>query len=134
MDGQKLRQVKIDAIKHLNCLPCLYLSLDCTPPLCHLTGSLLIAFQLWAAIWVESVELGSNLFGTVDLRLQGVKDALVFRELRLPLLGEKRKEKIENSGSNILHLMTVCQWLCYPELVPKAFNGCDVSRDNIFFT
>lgn len=30
--------------------------------------------------------------------------------------------------------MIIRQWLRYPELIPKAFNGCDVSRDNIFFT
>lgn len=87
--------------KHFNCLPCLYLSLDSTPPLCHLTGSFLIAFQLWAAIWVESVELGSHLFGTVYLRLQGVKDVLVLCKRTLPLLKRqtKKPEKVENSDS-----------------------------------
>lgn len=100
MDGQMHRQVKIHEVTYFNFLPCLYLSLDSTPPLCHLTGSFLIAFQLGAAIRVESIELGSHLFGTVYLRLQGVKDVLVLPELILPLLGLKKKgEKIESSDS-----------------------------------
>lgn len=115
MDRYIDRQVEIDAIKtYFNCLPSLYLSLDSTPPLCRLIGSFLIAFQLWAAIWVESVELGSHLFGTVYLRLQGVKDVLVLHELSLPFLGKKNPEKFENSDRISLYLMIMCQWLRYP--------------------
>lgn len=78
---------------HLTALPCLHLPLDSIPPLCNLTGSFLIAFQLRAAIWVESVELGTDLFGTIDMRLQSVKDVLVLSKLSLPLLKIERKDE-----------------------------------------
>lgn len=70
----------------LSCLPCLHLSLDSAPPLCHLIGSFLVAFQLGAAVWVEPAELRPRLFGSTHLRLQSLKDVLLLGELSLPLL------------------------------------------------
>lgn len=111
--------MEIHAIKtYFNCLPCLYLCLDSTPPLCRLIGSFLIAFQLWAAIWVESVELGSHLFGTVYLRLQGVKDVLVLHELSLPFLGKKKKTK----SLKILTAFLFIWWLCVSGCVTPSWS------------
>lgn len=76
----------------MSCSPCLHLSLDSTPPLCHLIGSLLVALQLGAAVWVEPAELRAHLFGPTHLQLQRLEDALVLDKLSLPLLAGDKTE------------------------------------------
>lgn len=70
----------------LSFLPCLHLSLDPAPSLCQLIGSVLVTFQLRAAVWVEPAERRPRLSGSIYLRLQSVKDVLVLSELSLPIL------------------------------------------------
>lgn len=101
----------------LSSSPCLHLSLDSAPPLCHLIGSLLVALQLWAAVWVEPAELRPHLFGSIYFRQQRLEDVLLLGKLSLPLL-EKDKPKDAEQLLQSNSFKTFLFSLPYSECVP----------------